>query len=213
MLVQIGLTKFEIRVEAVMSVPRLGFMDNFFCWSDALSPLGIRVNKGTGAFWGQVLQLQMERFVDCCEWILTIDYDSFFRREDVELLFAHALSYGCDAITGLQVRRSDGQILIEHDDPPENWQTLPVLEVKSAHFGLTAIRCEALKRVPKPWFQNKADEYGGWGPGKIDDDIWFWRQFVAAGCHVFVTPKVVIGHGEYMIRWPHKEPTFARDGI
>jgi SAM-dependent methyltransferase len=39
-------------VSAVMSVPRLGFMDNFFCSFQALVPLGIPLRKYTGAFWG-----------------------------------------------------------------------------------------------------------------------------------------------------------------
>src|SRR3990172_6492753 len=147
---KIGQTSFDVRVQAVMSVPRLGFMDNFFVWSNALAPLGIPVHKGTGAFWGHVLQAQMELFVDKCEWILTVDYDTFFKREDVELLFALAMTYGCDALTVIQIKRRDGELLIECPHPPDNWEQMPVIEVKAAHFGLTAIRTESLKRVNKP---------------------------------------------------------------
>jgi hypothetical protein len=45
MLVKVGNTNVDVRVEAVLSVPRLGFMDNFFTWAQALTPLGIRPTK------------------------------------------------------------------------------------------------------------------------------------------------------------------------
>ena len=86
MQVKIGDTVADVRVEAVMSVPRLGFMDNFFTWGQALLPLGIRPTKVTGAFWGQCLQRVIEQFVDDCEYVLTIDYDTFFTQRDVEHL-------------------------------------------------------------------------------------------------------------------------------
>jgi hypothetical protein len=84
MLVKVGNTNVDVRVEAVLSVPRLGFMDNFFTWAQALTPLGIRPTKVTGAFWGQCLQRVMEQFVDDAEYLLTIDYDTFFSQADVE---------------------------------------------------------------------------------------------------------------------------------
>jgi hypothetical protein len=40
----------EIGVSAVMSVPRLGFMDNFFCAFEALPPLRIKLRRYTGAY-------------------------------------------------------------------------------------------------------------------------------------------------------------------
>ena len=45
----------ELKVSAAMSVPRLGFMDNFGCCIDALVPLNIRLRRQGGAFWGQAL--------------------------------------------------------------------------------------------------------------------------------------------------------------
>lgn len=107
MIVRVGGTECDIRVEAVMSMPRLGFNDNWFGWAQALMPLGIRPTKMTGAFWGQCLQRVCEQFVDSCEAILTIDYDTFFTRQDVEQLMAMWMTFQCDA--ALRACRQSGK--------------------------------------------------------------------------------------------------------
>ena len=217
MLVKVGGTEVDIRVEAVLSMPRLGFNDNWFGWTQALMPLGIRPTKVTGAFWGQCLQRVMEQFVDSCEYILTIDYDTFFTREDVEHLFAMAMTFQCDAITGLQTKREDGRPMLTLkgtlDKPPDegstklpmSWFAEPVQEVDTAHFGCTVISTAALKRTPKPWFLGVPNADGEWGEGRTDDDIHFWREFRKGGNRVFVSPRVVLGHGEYVVTWPGKD--------
>jgi len=217
MIVKVGGTECDIRVEAVQSVPRLGFMDNFYTWAQALMPLGIRPTKVTGAFWGQCLQRVFDQFVDKCEYLLTIDYDTFFTRQDVEQLFAMAMTFQCDALTGLQTKREDGRPMLTLngtlDNPPEDgktslpmsWFAEPVQEVDSAHFGCTLISTKALKRTPKPWFQDQPNAAGEYGDGRTDADIWFWRQFRSAGNRVYVSPRVSIGHGEYVAVWPGKD--------
>jgi len=160
MLIKIGDTTADVRVEAVMSVPRLGFMDNFYAWAEALMPLGIRPTKVTGAFWGQCLQRVMEQFVDECEYILTIDYDTFFTKQDIEHLLTLAMTFQCDAVTGLQTKREDGRPMLtmkgmldgdEHvSSVPREWFAAPVQEVDTAHFGCTFISTAALKRTAKP---------------------------------------------------------------
>jgi hypothetical protein len=214
MLVKVGDTTADVRVEAVLSMPRLGFNDNWFGWCQALMPLGIRPTKVTGAFWGQCLQRVFEQFVDDCEYILTIDYDTFFTKADVEHLMTLAMTFQCDAVTGLQTKREDGRPMLTMkgmlDDPPEGgstqvpreWFAAPVQEVDTAHFGCTVISTAALKRTPKPWFQGVPNDAGEWGDGRIDDDIFFWRQFKKAGNRLYVTPRVILGHGEYMVTWP-----------
>jgi hypothetical protein len=217
MIVKVGGTECDIRVEAVMSVPRLGFMDNFYTWAQALMPLGIRPTKVTGAFWGQCLQRAFEQFADKCEYLLTIDYDTFFTREDVEQLFAMAMTFQCDALTGFQTKREDGRPMLTLkgtlDNPPEGgkttlpreWFAEPVQEVDTMHFGCTVISTAALKRTLKPWFKGVPNDEGEWGEGRTDDDIWFWRQFRAAGNRPYVSPRVILGHGEYMVTWPGKD--------
>jgi hypothetical protein len=103
MLVKVGNTNVDVRVEAVLSVPRLGFMDNFFTWAQALTPLGIRPTKVTGAFWGQCLQRVMEQFVDDAEYLVTIDYDTFFSQADLE----HLMALGYDVSVRRRNRTAD----------------------------------------------------------------------------------------------------------
>ena len=217
MLVTVGQTQVEIRVEAVLSMPRLGFNDNFFTWAQALMPLGIRPTKVSGAFWGQCLTRVFEQFIDRCEYLLTIDYDTFFTREDVEQLFSMAMAFQCDALTGFQVKREDGRPMLtlkgtlENQPPdgqshlPMSWFAEPVQEVDSAHFGCTVISTAALKRAAKPWFFSRPDSQGSWNDGRLDDDIWFWKNWRESGNRVFVSPRVVLGHGEYVVTWPGKD--------
>jgi hypothetical protein len=214
MLVKVGGTEADIRVEAILSMPRLSFTANHFAWAQALMPLGIRPTMGTGAFWSQVNTRVMEQFIDKAEYLLTIDYDTFFTKEDVEHLFALAMTFQCDAITGLQTKREDGRPMLTLkgtlDNPPEggttslpmSWFAEPVQEVDTAHFGLTVISTAALKRCKKPWFWSKPGPDGSWNDGRTDDDIWFWRNWRDSGNRLFVTPRVVLGHGEYVVTWP-----------
>lgn len=233
MLVKIGDTTADIRVEAILSAPRFGPLSNVFGWVEAFMPLHIRPTLGQGALWGQVLQNTMEKWVDRCEYILTLDYDSFVTQADVERLFSLAMAFGCDAITGLQVKRDDGRpmvtLLRTQDTPPESgfttvdgkWLGQPVQEVDAAHFGCTIISTAALKRTPKPWFMDVPNEKGEYGPGHIDSDMFFWKQFRAGGNRVYVTPRITIGHGEWMAVWPGQDlnkpvyqyvPDFQKNG-
>jgi hypothetical protein len=217
MIVRFGGTEAEIRVEAVMSMPRLGFTTNFFSWAQALMPLGIRPTIGTGAFWEQVNTRIFERFIDECEFLLCIDYDTFFTQRDVEHLFALAMSHQCDALTGFQTKREDGRPmftpkgLLETNPAggltklPAEWFSEPVQEVDSAHFGLTILSTAALKRNKKPWFWSQPDPDNSWNDGRLDPDIWWWRNWRESGNRVFVTPRVVLGHGEYVVTWPGKD--------
>ena len=216
MIVKVGGTEVDIRVEAVLSMPRLSFTSNHFAWAQALMPLGIRPTMGTGAFWSQVNTRIFEQFIDKCEYLLTIDYDTFFTKADVEHLFAMALTFQCDAITGLQTKREDGRPMLTLkgtlDDPPASgsstvpadWFAEPVQEVDSAHFGLTVISTAALKRCKKPWFWSTPGPDNSWNDGRVDDDIFFWRNWRESGNRVFISPRVVLGHGEYVVAWPGK---------
>ena len=217
MLVKVGGTEVDIRVEAILSMPRVSFTANHFAWAQALMPLGIRPTMGTGAFWDQVNTRVMEQFIDTAEYLLCIDYDTFFTRQDVETLFAMAMTFQCDAITGLQTKREDGRPMLTlkdtldnpppdgHTQLPRSWFGEPVQEVDTAHFGCTIISTAALKRARKPWFLERPDPQGGWGEGRRDSDIAFWANWRESGNRVFVTPRVCIGHGEWVITWPSKD--------
>jgi hypothetical protein len=80
-----------------------------------------------------------------------------------------------------------------------------VQEVDSAHFGCTLISTKALKRTPKPWFQDQPNKDGEYGDGRTDSDIHFWKQFRAGGNRLYITPRVSIGHGEWVSVWPGRD--------
>jgi hypothetical protein len=180
-------------------------------------PLGIRPTMGTGAFWDQVNTRVMEQFIDSAEYLLCIDYDTFFTRSDVEQLFALALTFQCDALTGIQTKREDGRPMLTLkgtlDNPPDDsvshvpreWFGEPVQEVDTAHFGCTVISTAALKRAQKPWFWSKPGPDGAWNDGRTDPDIYFWRNWRESGNRIFVSPRVILGHGEYVVTWPGKD--------
>jgi hypothetical protein len=216
MIVKVGGTDVDVRIECIMSGPRFGPISNLYGWAQALMPLGIRPTLGQGALWGQVIQRCLEGFVDSTEYILTTDYDSFWDRKTVEELVAMAMAFQCDALAPLQVKREDGRPMFTLkgtlDNPPSgptdlpmSWFAEPVQEVDSAHFGCTLISTKALKRTPKPWFQDQPNEKGEYGDGRTDADIWFWKQFRKAGNRVYVSPRVSIGHGEWVSVWPGKD--------
>jgi hypothetical protein len=216
MLVQVGDTKVEVRCEAILSGPRFGPLINIFGFIEAMMPLHIRPTLGQGAYWSQVLTRMLEQFEPTTEYIITLDMDSFVSRDNIEHLFALAMTFQCDALAPLQTKREDGRpmltLLDTLDNPPEGgitevpvgWFGAPVQQVDTAHFGCTVISTRALRRMAKPWFHEQPDPKGGWGEGRRDADIAFWANFKASGNRLYVTPRVTIGHGEYVITWPGK---------
>ena len=214
MLVKIGDTQVDVRVHAVLSMPRASFTANHFGWWRALMPLGITPTMGTGVFWSQVNSRIFEQVMDENEYILTLDYDSFVTKADIEHMFALAMTFGCDALAPIQTKREDGRpmftMLGTLDNPPadgtnhvpRDWFREPVQLVDAAHFGCTVISTKALARCKKPWFWSQPDPQGAWNDGRVDDDIFFWKQWKASGNRCYVTPRVVIGHGEYVVTRP-----------
>jgi len=200
------------KISAVMSVPRLGFQDNFFAAFQALVPLKINLRKTSGAFWGQCLTRAIEEAIeqDDPEWILTVDYDTVYTRANVEDLLAFAIAHQCDALAPLQAARSKNHplmVVLGPDGKPRDRigrdeldETL--LRVATAHFGLTLLRADKVRAMPRPWFAATPAPGGGWGEGRVDDDIYFWHQWARAGNALHVATRVPVGHAELMIRWP-----------
>ena len=196
----------DIKMCAVMSVPRLGWQDHFNCVHEALRPFKMPVRSFTGAFWGQCLQTVIEACVeDGLDWILTLDYDTLFTPQHLDTMMSiFGRHTEIDALAGLQSRRNtdvalmtikkDGEIQgkAEIDGSP--------VKVETAHFGFTMIRLDALRDIPKPWFQPKAAPDGTWThPDHIDSDISFWKKWQAAGKTLYVAPDVRVGHLELMV--------------
>lgn len=201
------------KVAAVMSVPRLGFMDNFFC-AYQLPKMGIQLRKYSGAFWGQCLTRAIEESIaDDPEYILTVDYDTIYSKADVQnLLMLMEINPDIDALAPLQASRTKSTPLLTIKQDGKNasqvqWDTFApaTTQIQTAHFGLTLIRTERIKSMPRPWFLGVPSDDGGWGEGRTDDDIHFWRQWEAAGFSLHLANRVTVGHAELMIRWPGQD--------
>ncbi len=206
----------KLNIGCAMSTPRLGFQDNFFGWAAALMPYGIVPTRYEGCYWGQCLERVMTTLVDKNDWILTLDYDTICTKETVGIMLRLAHEHPeADAIAALQMSRgrdSSKPLLVirnEEGAPITNVNIehfmRPLIKVETAHFGLTLINCEKLKKMPHPWFCERPNEAGEWGEGRLDADIYFWHRWRDAGHSCYVANRAVIGHAELMITWPDKE--------
>jgi len=180
------------RIHAVMSVPRLGFMDNFFCSINSLPAAGISLQQVTGAFWGQCLQTGMEKEIERgAEIVLTLDYDTLFSLSDVAAV-ARAVADGFDCAMPLQVKRHDGRTMPQEVDG-----------VLIGHFGLTAFRAGALATLQRPWFMPRPDRNGTWNGEHEDEDVFFWRLWARTGRTIGVLENMAIGHIQPFAMWPN----------
>lgn len=199
-------------VLAVESIPRYGSNAHGDCLLNLAVELGIQVNRQQGVFWDQCLTRTMEIAIKRgYEFILTLDHDTIFASKDVAELWRLMKKHPeIDALCGCQVARERDQPLMLHtDETGTYWQ--PVTEeeikadtvrIKTAHFGLTMLRCSAFRKMKKPWFLAVPDEKGGWDAGHIDSDISFWANWWEAGNTLYQANHVVIGHAQEMISWP-----------
>lgn len=195
----------------VQTCPRLGFTDHMYCCAVATKSLGINLTRHTGVFWTQ----GMDRVLSEClanpklKWIITTDYDTVFCAEDIVRMRDIAERMDLDILAPMQAGRERTAPLLTMRDKDGKLKAgilstdleQDALEVATAHFGLTLIRVDALKKVERPWFKGEPAPDGSWGEGRTDDDIWFWRQWHKAGLKAWLTPKVQVGHAELVVAW------------
>jgi SAM-dependent methyltransferase len=203
-----------IKVSGAMSVPRLGFMDNFFCAMEAVLACQVKFRKHGGAFWGQAMENCLENILaeDDADYILTMDYDSVFLPKHLaRMMQILCVDPSIDALAPVQSSRHIKTTLFtvrdgEGGNAPRLARTDFDGETKgdlaTAHFGLTLLKAAKLKALPKPWFHSIPSENGDWRDGHIDDDISFWHKWRAAGNNIHLACRVPIGHAELMVRWP-----------
>lgn len=222
----------QINVSGAMSVPRLGFMDNLFCAMESVIPCQVKFRKHGGAFWGQSMTKVFERILeeDNPDAILTMDYDSIFLPKHLaHLMQLMMLHPEIDALAPIQSSRHLPTTLFTVPGPEgDNAPTLSrvdlapdVMKVATAHFGLTLLRADKLRALPKPWFHSIPSPNNDWNDGHIDEDIAFWRKWAEAGNSLYIANRVPIGHAELMVRWPdiNLEVTyqsmtdFQKDGV
>ena len=195
--------KTFIKVAAVMSLPRYGSMAARGIMEESLKPFKIPLRTSQGVFWGQSMQRQFVEMVDeGLDWILTIDFDSVFTAEQLDqLIGTFGTNAHIDALAALQVRRNGDRPLMTVGKAEEIQTDMSPILVTTSHFGLTLIRVEELRTVPRPWFKSEPDKDGNWSSDRVDDDIWFWHQWRSAGKTIYVDPKVRIGHVEETVSW------------
>jgi len=200
-------------VHAVMSLPRISWTETMTHLYESLSNLHIPFSKATGVFWSQSLQRLIDALVDKpdVKYILTLDYDSIFDAHDIIRLWQIMESNpDIAALCPLQIGRDRDQVLMTLIDKDGKSITAvepsylynEALDIRNGHFGCTLIRADAIKKLPKPWFLGVPNKEGDWGPGRVDDDIYFWHKMRDHGHRICVTPKVRIGHLQLLITWP-----------
>lgn len=192
------------RVHVVATMPRLNWTYNRDATSMACVQLGLNYNCMTGAYFDQCMERALELGMKC-EYVLTVDYDTIFEPADVQRLVTLMDLYPeAGAIATLQAKRGSDEIALvsrdEHDTIKESELSSDLFKVKSAHFGLTIIRSEVLKKMPKPWLHHVPAPDGTWGDGRIDADVAFWHKLNEVS-QTYVTPRVSVGHLQAMVSW------------
>ena len=189
----------DIKIGAYMTLPRYEAVASRSIAENALRKLGIGLATSQGVFWGQCMQRMFNDAIDQgMDWILSIDSDSLFNEQHLSDLFDEFGQHPeADAMAALQCRRGKPFPLMTcGGSEGMELKTLDPFLATPAHFGLTLIRVDSLKQIPKPWFKSEPDADGEYGDDRLDDDIWFWHQFRLAGKKLYVSPKVSIGHLE-----------------
>lgn len=197
-------------VHAAMSRPRLGWQDMFSCALETLMPMGINLYSRSGAYWGVSMANAIEAVMETgSEYVLTMDYDTVFCKDDVEDLLATMIANPhVDALVPLEMGRVDDRVLLNATAPHGqtgltfNDMDSTLIPIRTGHFGLTLFRSSALKKLPRPWFQHSFNPNGGY---KNYEDVEFWLAFQAAGLNTFLAPRVVIGHLEVFVMWADRD--------
>ena len=198
----------SMKIGAVMSAPRLGFSNNLMIATKVYAPLGIDFEIGYGVFWGQVLTRMIDKQIARgMDLITVLDYDSYYEKEHFLALCQLMQEYPeVDAIVPVQVKRENDSILVGVEDQAKaqaNYMAnADLIEVDAGNFGLSIFRTSAFKKLKKPWFVSVPNDKGEWGDGRLDEDIYFWKNWRSCGLKVCLAPQVKIGHIQLMITWP-----------
>jgi hypothetical protein len=190
----------QVKVQAIMTAPRY---EGTWCRTNieaALRQIKIPLNVGLGVFYHQNMQRMMEDAITAgVDYIVTIDFDTLFTSDQLHRLISIAVQEDFDCVTGIQVKRGKPWMLgFKEGHTSAAWRGYPI-EVDAAHFGLTVVNAHRLASVAKPWFVCQPDEHGSWGDNRIDSDVWFWKQWKAAGLKLWIDPGVRLGHLEEMV--------------
>lgn len=188
-----------VNVRVICTGPRLGFTDHFACVINSIQALGLPYKFATGAFWHQGI----DRLLDECiaegvDVAVTLDYDTIWIPQQLDYMIHQFMLYpNIDALAPVQPKRETGEVLLNwlNGNPGEVDCAKP-MPIASAHFGMTLFRVSSLKRMAKPWLTDIPAPNGGFGDGRIDPDMAFWKRFREAGLNLALCPAVRVGHLE-----------------
>lgn len=204
------------KVRMIMSIPRLAFTNTMFCVSEAAVKLRWDLFKHMGVWWHHGLTSLMEQSIsEGYDYVVTVDYDTVFHAYDALSLVEHMeVDRSIDVLCPIQTKRNQDHVLLSMKDAEgrpitriDDPTTMDVhaVDINTGHFGLTAIRCESLARMRKPWFVEQPDDADGWGDGRMDADIHFWLQARKSMMRTCACPQVAVGHLELMVAWPDRQ--------
>lgn len=201
------------RIVALLSNPRYGPTMHYRCLWEAIGSLGINGVIAQGAYWHQVLSEQMEEAIadESIDFVITLDYDSIFKPQDIIELCRLARTYdGLDAVCAVQQRRRNDQPLFstlptEFDKVSGATFDRALTQVNSGHFGCTVFRADSLRSMSRPWMQPKPDDCGRWSDKSCDADVDFWKRWRGAGKSLYLANRVLVGHLDELIEWPGQD--------
>lgn len=213
----IGEAKWD-GVTFVLANPRYGPSEHHRCIYEALNKFSARVRTISSCFWHQALSTAIESEIERpeCRYICTLDFDSLFRAEDVADLYRIMETHPhIDALVPMQsgrgsnkplftIRGKNGMLISEVHPATFDGLTTPIT---TGHFGLTFIRADKLRDLPRPWMVGTPAQDGTWGEGHVDPDIDFWFKWEKLGRAVHLANRVVIGHIQDMVLWPGADLT------
>ncbi len=190
-----------LKIRTVIGMPRISWSDGWQSQVEAMNAIGIPIEQHQGCFWAQNIQKALKRALrDGIDWVITLDYDSMILPMHVQRLLEIMGAYPhIDACAALQMRRGAETPLFSDGTTQREFNDWSPIKVNTAHFGLTVLRVECLKDLPKPWLIDQPDANGDFDGDHIDADIVFWKKWKEAGKSVYIAPDVRIGHLELLV--------------
>lgn len=203
----------DLKIVAVLSLPRLGFSTFWAMALEALAPLHIPLVDARSPFWDQGMQGGIiEAMAQEPDAILCLDYDAPFHTGTVKALHRVLREHSeVDAVVPLQSSRHNDKCLFSIDLPegvesldaiPESVFMHPLKSITRGHFGCTLIRASVFRTLPKPWFLNVPGQDGNYGDGRLDADVYFWKKFIDHGLRAELATRIRIGHIVEMVKVP-----------
>jgi hypothetical protein len=196
----------NIRKDAVLvySVGRTMLSAGAFDACRAAAMLGTWPYMHTSAYWCLSLTLAIGQATkNNFKYVIACDGDTVFTWKHLAYLYTAAeLRPDLDAIAALQMKRQSEAVLFNVNERGVTAMDAgqELVPATLAHFGLTILRTKALMEVPRPWFLRLANPDK---PGEsIDEDVYFWNQWIKHGKTVAMATRCPVGHVEEFVTWP-----------